>query len=249
MKRTLTATLAALALPVFMPGVMPVFIPAAQASDIRVAPVVLDPLPGARTTSLTLTNDENRPVRVQLRVMKWSMENGREQLTPTDDVVASPPFATLSPQQQYLVRVVRTAKTPPRGEETYRVLVDEVPEPGDVRPGTVNLVVRQSIPAFFSDLAHRDPDVAWSVQNGRDGATLVGRNSGNRRMRVADLSIDTAGRQVYFQQGLVGYVLAGSELRVPLAMQEALPADGRLRLTAVAAGGRLEGPLATRSTK
>ena len=43
-----------------------------HASDIRVAPVAIDPLPGARTTSLTLSNAEQRPVRVQVRVMKWT---------------------------------------------------------------------------------------------------------------------------------------------------------------------------------
>lgn len=237
------ATIAAALVLAIAPGI-------ATASDIRVAPVVLDPLPGNRSTSLTLTNAEDRPVRVQLRVMKWSVENGKEQLTPTDAVVASPPFATLDPQQQYLVRVVRTAKAPPKGEETYRVLVDEVPDAGAGRPGTVELVVRQSIPAFFSDIPRRAANVAWTVRNDSGGATLVGRNTGNRRLRLADLSIDSAGKQVFFQQGLVGYVLAGSELQVPLSSASGtIPSDGRLRMTAASDNGRVEVPLATQQTR
>lgn len=234
-----TPTIAAILALALTPGL-------AGASDIRVAPVVLDPLPGARTTSLTLTNAENRPVRVQLRVMKWSVENGQEQLTPTDAVVASPPFATLDSQQQYLVRVVRTAKAPPQGEETYRVLVDEVPTPGAAaRSGTVELVVRQSIPVFFSDIPRRTPKVAWALHRQDGGAMLVGRNTGNRRLRVADLNIDAGGKPVFSRPGLVGYVLAGSELRIPLdGGQGAIPADGRLRMIAASDTGRVEASLA-----
>jgi fimbrial chaperone protein len=216
---------------------------AAAASDIRVAPVVLDPLPGARTTSLTLANAERKPVRVQVRVMKWSTRTGTDVLEPTTDVVASPPFATLTPEQHYLVRVVRTAKAAPVGEEAYRVLVDEVPDPADARPGTVNLVVRQSIPVFFSDLPRRTPQVAWRLERTPGGPVLVGRNSGNRRFRIADLQVEANGRRIAARSGLVGYVLAGSELRVPLETRETVPADPALKITAASDGGRLELPL------
>jgi fimbrial chaperone protein len=218
---------------------------AAMASDIRVAPVAIDPLPGARTTSLTLSNAEQRPVRVQVRVMKWTSKDGVDVLAPTDEVVASPPFSTLAPQQQYLIRVVRTAKAAPVGEESYRVLIDEVPDPADARPGTVNLVVRQSIPAFFSDVPRRTPDVAWRIDRSNGGAALVGRNKGNRRLRIADLQLIAGGQQLLSRAGLVGYVLAGSELRIPLDAGTAVPSGSDLRMRAVSDGGPIEVSLAT----
>jgi fimbrial chaperone protein len=219
------------------------------ASDIRVAPVVLDPLPGARTTSLTLVNAEKRPVRVQVRVMKWSARNGADVLEPTTDVVASPPFATLTPQQHYLVRVVRTAKRAPAGEEAYRVLVDEVPDPTSARPGTVNLVVRQSLPVFFSDIPRRAPNVAWNLERSTSGAVLVGRNTGTRRLRVADLQVQANGQRVAERAGLVGYVLAGSELRVPLDARSAPPANAGWRIALTSDGGRLEMPVVAQSAR
>ncbi|WP_294307713.1 molecular chaperone [uncultured Sphingomonas sp.] len=216
-----------------------------HASDIRVAPVAIDPLPGARTTSLTLSNAEQRPVRVQVRVMKWTSRDGIDVLTPTNDVVASPPFSTLAPQQQYLIRVVRTAKAAPVGEEAYRVLIDEVPEPTRAQPGTVNLVVRQSIPAFFSDIPRRMPDVEWRIDRSGGGAALIGRNKGNRRLRVADLQLIAGSQQLLARSGLVGYVLAGSELRIPLNPGTALPGGTDLRMRAVSDGGPIEVSLAT----
>ena len=47
-------------------------------------------------------------------------------LTPTNDVVASPPLASLQPNTDYTVRVVRTRKDPAVKEEAYRLLVDEL---------------------------------------------------------------------------------------------------------------------------
>ncbi len=43
---------------------------AALASDLRVAPVTVDPLAGARATSLTVINEEQHPLRVQIRVFR-----------------------------------------------------------------------------------------------------------------------------------------------------------------------------------
>lgn len=122
-----------------------------SASDIRATPVTIETMPGVRTTSLTLINEEQKPVRVQVRVMRWTQENEADVLTPTQDVVASPPQTTLAPGQHYLIRLVRTARAAPVGEEAYRVIVDEISDPANAVPGAVNLVLRQEIPAFFSD--------------------------------------------------------------------------------------------------
>lgn len=211
---------------------------AAQAADMRVAPVVIDPLPGARTATFTLINDEDRPLKVQVRVMRWSMVDGKEVLTPTNDLVASPPLASLKAKQRYLVRLVRTAKAPPIGEESYRVLVDEVPDPNNVKPGAVQLVLRLSIPVFFSDIPRRSAKVAWGVARDSAGSWLTAKNTGNRRLRLADLNIEAGGKSLYRQTGLVGYVLAGAEMRWPIST--ALPTDGKVAMKAVSDSGPVE---------
>lgn len=219
----------------------------AAAADLRVAPVVVEPLAGARTATLTLINEEARPLRAQIRVMRWSERDGREVLEPTDDVVASPPLANLAPNQHYLVRLVRTAKAAPKGEEAYRVIVDEVPEPGSAQPGTVQLVLRQSIPVFFSDVPQREAQVDWRLVRDGNQLWLAGRNTGNRRLRVSDLNLDAHDVPLYRQPGLVGYVLPGSEMRWPIAPLAPLPADGQLRLRAVSDLGAVEATLVARS--
>jgi len=121
----------------------------ASAGSLQVEPVLVDvAAPGAAST-VTLRNEGTAPINAQIRVFRWSLVNGKEQLDPTNDVVASPPSVTLTPKGQYITRIVRVSKQPVVGEESYRLLVDQLPDLSQQRNGAVNLMVRYSIPVFF----------------------------------------------------------------------------------------------------
>jgi fimbrial chaperone protein len=212
----------------------------AHATDIRVAPVMLEPLPGANSTTLTLINEEEKPVSVQVRVMRWTQENGKDVLTPTTNVVASPPLVQLKPDQHYLIRVVRTDKSRAAQEEAYRLLVDEVPDPANARPGAVAMVVRQSIPVFFAAEDHRVSIVDWSIAPNGDKAELVATNRGTRRLRLSDIVIEAHDGPVYQQAGLVGYILPGTTMRFPVDIGAASVTDPTLHLRGVSDTGKLE---------
>lgn len=212
----------------------------AYAADIRVQPVTVEPLAGARTASLTLINDEQTPVRVQIRVFRWSQERGQDILTATQDVVASPPFATLTPDLHSLVRLVRAKKGATEGEESYRVLIDEVPEPGEAQPGAVNLILRQSIPVFFSDTPQRTSVVDWSIDHDGTQAWVVATNRGGRRLRLSDMIIENQDEVVHHQAGLIGYVLAGATMRWPIKAERRHATDPSLHMRAVSDTGVLE---------
>jgi len=212
----------------------------ANASDLRVAPVIVEPLAGARTSSITLSNGEAHPVKAQIRVQRWTQENGQDVLSPTEDVVASPPLATLKPNEQYLIRVVRVAKLPPQGEESYRVLIDEIPDSAAVQPGSVKLVLRQSIPVFFSDAPQRAPKVDWNVVRDESQLWLTGRNTGDRRIRLSDIDLNASGTPVYMHAGLLGYVLPGAEMRWPITSTTTLPVGAKIDIKAIADTGPLE---------
>src|SRR5262245_42609749 len=112
----------------------------ALAASFQVAPLLLEVTAPGPAPPLTLRNTGSSPIATQIRVFRWSQEDGNERLAPTEDVVASPPAAELHPGQDYVVRVVRLTKSPVAGEEAYRLLIDELPEVSQ-RPRTVNFVV------------------------------------------------------------------------------------------------------------
>src|ERR1044072_9167593 len=160
----------------------------AGAGTLQVEPVLVDvAAPGAAST-VTLRNEGTTPIDAQIRVYKWAVVNGKEQLTPTNDVVASPPSGTLTPKGQYVARIVRTSKQPVSGEESYRLLVDQLPDLSQQRNGSVNLMVRYSIPVFFGAVNKKSPTVAWSIATQGDKVTLTAHNSGDRRLRISALS-------------------------------------------------------------
>ena len=180
-----------------------------EAAALQVAPVLLDvPAPGA-TTTLTLRNEGARPLNAQIRVFRWVQEGGRERLEPATDVVASPPATSLAPRTDYTVRVVRTDRAPVTEEKAYRLVVDELPDADEVRNGTISVVLRHSVPVFFSPPAAETARVRWSARVSGRRLILTATNTGGRRLRLAALSVSNGKQTVQFGAGLVGYALAG----------------------------------------
>lgn len=178
------------------------------------SPVSLEVVaPGAAAT-LQLHNVGTAPLNAQIRVFRWTQLNGQEKLEPTDDVVASPPIASLAPKTDYTVRLVRVSKQPVFAAESYRLFVDELPDSAIRQNGTVTLVLRYSIPVFFYSREAAEAKLVWSVEQ-RGGHVYVSAvNGSDRHARISALKLEVGdGRVVNFGDGLTGYVLGHSAMR------------------------------------
>ncbi|MCU1500145.1 MAG: hypothetical protein JWM47_4098 [Acidimicrobiales bacterium] len=214
----------------------------AAAASFRVAPVTVDLPKDAKSTTLTLFNDGADPISIQVRPFKWVQSGHGDELVPTDEVIASPPFTTLQPGATYVVRLVHKAGPATVPEESYRLLIDEIPDASRRRDGQVMLTLRQSIPVFFSSPSVPAASVTWRLQKTDAGFDLIGRNSGARRLRLSELVLsDDSGRPVARRPGLVGYVLAGSERR--WALDLASLKLGKLRLSMQSDLGPIDVPV------
>jgi fimbrial chaperone protein len=170
----------------------------AFASSLQVMPVNVEvPAPGAASV-VTLENPGAELVNAQIRVFKWVQTGGKDDLVPTTDVAVSPPAVKLPPGKKSVVRIVRLSKTPVQTEETYRLVVDEVPKPVKAQEAGVGFSVRYSIPVFFSK-AGEDANLTWKASY-----------AGGRHVRVASLKVTGAGKTIQVGQGLAGYVLGQS---------------------------------------
>jgi len=198
-----------------------------QATSLQVAPVRVEvAAPGAAST-VTLRNEGSSPLNAQIRVFRWSQTDGQEKLEPTDDVVASPPAASLAPKTDYTVRLVRVTKRPLAGAEAYRLLVDELPDPKARQNGVVTLVMRYSIPVFFFARESTHAKLAWSLEQRGGRAYVLATNSGDRDVRISALKLSRDDRHVSFGDGLNGYVLGRSTMRWPVPVTLARADGGR----------------------
>ncbi len=212
-----------------------------NAAQLRVEPVSLELDAPAAAGTLTLRNDDDVAVTAQTRVFRWSQSAGKETLEPTTDVVASPPAVKLSPHADYVVRVVRVTKQPVQGEESYRVIVDQIPQPPKQTVRAINLLVRQSIPVFFRSRQLSAAAVSWSLAYEGDKLVVTARNDGQERLRIASLQLrNAAGQTISFGSGLVGYALGRSSMSwVAPGNVRNFGSGGAVSISAVSDKGRI----------
>jgi len=181
------------------------------AGTLQVEPVLVDVAAPQAAATLTLRNEGSERINAQIRVFRWYQADGHDKYEPTDDVVASPPAAALAPNGSYLVRIVRVTKRPVSGEESYRLIVDQLPNAKNQTGRVVNLLIRHSIPVFFAAARPKSASVSWSIERSHERLTVTANNSGESRLRIAALNIsNAAGKTISFGNGLIGYVLGHS---------------------------------------
>ena len=180
-----------------------------QAAELRIAPVSIKVAAPQAATSVSVTNDGSQPVALQARIFGWRQSDAGDKFFRSGDVVVSPPQLKLAPGQTGVVRLVRLSKAPIEGEESYRLLLDELPSPAKRNHSTVNIVMRHSLPVFFSGASTGQALPSWKAVRGKKGITLVGANGGGTHIRVSGLTLsDRSGNRLSFGTGLNGYVLS-----------------------------------------
>src|ERR1700722_18354111 len=100
----------------------------ASASTFNISPIRAELTNSHRTEALTITNGEDSPVVVQVRVLSWSQKGGAEQLEDTRELLATPPVLKIPANSQQIIRVALRREPDSAQELTYRVIFEEVPQ-------------------------------------------------------------------------------------------------------------------------
>lgn len=190
----------------------------ASASGLQVSPVTLTLQATQNADGLWLSNTGDTVVHAQVRVYQWTQENGAEKLTPSREVLVSPPMVQLGISERQLIRVIRTGVPAGAVEGSYRVIIDELPVEMKEKKG-LQLVLRYSVPIFIAAAGAQSPapQLTWSLRREEGQAVLEVANSGGMHAQLADLDfVDTVGRRTPVHAGLMGYVLPGARMRWPL---------------------------------
>ncbi|UAK22993.1 fimbrial biogenesis chaperone [Sphingomonas nostoxanthinifaciens] len=202
------------------------------AASLRLSPIGIEIPAAQRASSLTVANIDPDPVSIQVRVFRWSQPGGKDQLEPATDIIVSPPVATIPGGASYTVRVARLAMRPITGEQSYRLVIDEIPKPFDPNKGPrgVAVVLRTSMPVFIQT-GEGASHLVWSLWQDGAGLHAEVRNDGQRHARISALAVDAQGVRLDADQGgLNPYVLTGTTRRFdlkPAAGQTLPPLAGK----------------------
>jgi fimbrial chaperone protein len=195
---------------------------AAYAATLQIAPVTVEMSADTVATGITLSNPGDTPLYGQVRVFRWDQQQGDDALTPTQDVVASPPLIEIPAHADQLVRLVHAA---PRGvgEQNYRLLIDELPPPGTAATNGVTIRLRYSVPVFVEPPGPTgEPQLSWRLVKSGQNWLLRVDNAGTGRAQIATVQLIVPSGRVYeINDGLLGYALAGRSRQ----WQVPLPAD------------------------
>lgn len=197
---------------------------AAHAAAVVLWPVNPTIAADQQASALWLENRGDVPVTLQVRAFGWTQAGGSDRYDDQDEVVSSPPIATIAPGKRQLVRIIRRDASGQRGERSYRLLIDQLPQPPaettDKEPSAhLSIQLRYSIPLFTygeQPAAGPAPDLAARLTV-VDGQRFVEfRNAGTQHARLVNLRLVTGARDIAITTGLVGYVLPGATMRWPL---------------------------------
>jgi len=186
----------------------------ASASTFNISPIRAELAAGHRTEALTITNAEDNPVVVQIRVVRWSQKNGTEQLDETRELLATPPVLQIAANSQQIIRVALRREPDPEEELTYRVIFEEVPQAAPKDFIGLRVALRLSIPVFVAP-AHgkANADLAWQsrwLANGQ--LELAATNSGSGHLQITDFEARFPGSLMPLRGITSKYVLAGSRM-------------------------------------
>ncbi|MBN3755850.1 molecular chaperone [Paraburkholderia sp. Tr-20389] len=210
----------------------------AHAAALQVTPIRLDLAADRPAAVLTLHNVGTTPLNAQVRVFTWSQTDDADHLERTDDIVASPPIVQVAPGADQTVRILRVAKGEVSGEETYRLLIDEIPNGQSTDATGVRMQLRYSVPVFVgAPIDGKPPALQFALERAVPDAAAAASSAAvpilmlravNRDATHAQLSKVKLtwrdGQSTQLSPGLLGYALPHATRRWPVAHA---PADAR----------------------
>lgn len=203
----------------------------AWAAALNVTPTRVELGPDRASAAVTLENNAESPVTVQVQTFAWLRAGQHDDLEPTRDVLAVPPVFALEPKAKQIIRIALRAAPPAQSpERTYRLLITEVPEATASGNAAVRFALRLSLPIFVTP-AGAQPLPAWTLRQGAGAPELELANRGTAHIHVRRIVLRAppAVEPVQVINAPV-YVLPGQAYRWQLAWD--MRAHPRLRVEA-----------------
>jgi fimbrial chaperone protein len=192
--------------------------PAANAGAFNVKPIRVYLSKDAGSTVLTIENQDQKVLRLQVRAYAWTNDrHGQPVLTPSDDLIVFPTLVDINPMEHRSIRIGFSGNADAK-ELTYRIALDEMPSlesqlSKSHAPG-LQVRTRITVPVFFTPLITTPK--AQLEQLILNHGVVRGNfsNEGNVHATVTGLNVvghDASGTKLFDKQINGWYVLAGQD--------------------------------------
>ncbi len=187
---------------------------AAAEGQFQVEPTRVDLSTQTPAGAVTVTNHGTEALRLEAKAFHWSDDvDGVPQLVATPDVVIRPSILEIAPGGSKTVRVGTTAMSTAT-ESTYRVFLEELPNPKGQKRGQITVLTRIGVPVFIAPKT-ASMTLVPTVKRDGDKAIVTVKNTGTQHAKLAKIKVAAMhGTLMKWQHEASGwYVLAGAERR------------------------------------
>lgn len=188
--------------------------PCGFGASFEVSPIRVTFQPNESSALMTVRNEGDEKLRLQISVLAWDQNReGEMLLQPTDDIIFYPTLLTVEPGAQRNLRVGSKSSVVAR-EQSYRIIVEELPSNTKLQGTGVRIVTKMSIPIFIKPAKIQLRNLIERITLRGSELTFDVKNQGNvhiqpRELRVKGTGVDGS---VEFERKIPGwYILAGGQ--------------------------------------
>ncbi len=183
----------------------------ASAGQFSVSPVRIQMTARDRATAITLTNEGDTDLVMQADIYHWKQKpDGQDDLVLSEDMILSPPILKLPPHSRQVVRLARLRPVPNGEQQTYRLIVREIPE-AQVTEGAVKLQIAMafSLPVFISPPRTKRELLCTTERDVTNNIRALCENQGNAYAQPVDFVLKGLDGTQLAAKEAGGYVLPG----------------------------------------
>jgi len=165
--------------------------------------------PRDKAVAVTITNDGDKELVMQADLYSWKQNpNGKDELALTEDLLLSPPIIKMKGKSRQVVRLARLHRTKTDQQQTYRMIVREIPE---ALPSTGNLQLQIAI-AFSMPVFITPPNAKYKLdctasRSAVDSVSVACENTGNAYAQLVTLGLSTSTGESISGNISGGYIL------------------------------------------
>lgn len=188
----------------------------ALAGEWRVTPIRIELDKNAKSGVVTIVNEGTEKLNVQMKAFEWTQDaEGKDKYTETEDLIFFPKIMIVEAKEDRILRagikIPAVAK-----EKTYRLFVEEIPEPKKSEGVNVAIAIRFGVPIFVKPLKAEAKGEVQKVELAKGVVSITVKNTGNVHFMINSVSIkgkNDKGEEV-FSKDINGWYLLSDVSRI-----------------------------------
>lgn len=203
----------------------------AAASSFSLSPIRIYLSAAHRIGVVTLRNDGDEAVTVQVSSCAWTQPGGEDHYEASSDLIATPPVFSIAPHARQIVRVALRDYEAMTREGDYRLFFQEVPQPHSASFTGLRIYLRIGVPLFVVPSSAAKSSLAWRARaSGPHELEILATNSGAEHIEVTGFDVEAGAHAPPVHVATARYLLPGSTVSWRVRLPKGVPANTALHI-------------------